>query len=329
MKDVAKAAGVSHQTVSRVLNSHPSVSNGARQRVEAAISELGYRRNLTARSLVTRRSGTVGVLATELMQYGPTQTLLGIESAARHAGYFVSIATVRDVSVESVRDALQHLRDQAIDGMVVVVPHPGILDALSRLEHNFPVVTAMSATGGTLGSAGVNQRRGAQLAVEHLISLGHKRIAHLSGPMDWFDAVERVKGWREALFAAGLPADLLIRGDWTAQRGYEVGLGNLGNVTGFFAANDQLALGLLRGLQESGLQVPRDISVVGYDDQPEASYFYPPLTTVRQDFEKLGRRCIEVLIGQVESGLVQPKSIIDPLFVVRSTTAPPENTESN
>jgi DNA-binding LacI/PurR family transcriptional regulator len=330
MKDVARLAGVSHQTVSRYLNGHPSVSDRVRERVAAAIDELGYRRNVAARSLVTRRSRTIGVLATELVQFGPTQTLLGIERAAREAGYFVGIATVREVCKDSVRDALDYLRDQSVDGIVVVVPHPGILEALDQISHSFPVVTAMSATGGKLGSAAVNQRRGARMAVEHLLDLGHTRIGHLSGPLEWFDALERVAGWREALTEAGHPADILFQGDWTAQCGYEVGLTlcNSPETTAYFAANDQLALGLLRGVQECGLRVPEDISIVGYDDQPEAGFFYPPLTTVRQDFEELGRRCLEVLIGQLESGVVPPNLVVEPTFVARATTGPAVSTRA-
>jgi DNA-binding LacI/PurR family transcriptional regulator len=145
MKDVAQVAGVSHQTVSRVLNGHPNVSREARERVEAAIAELGYRRNVIARSLATRRSQTVGVLASDLSQYGPARTLLGVETAARDAGYFVSIASLRDVSFEAVKDALDHFYDQGVDGIIVVVPHPRVLEALDRICPGLPIITATSA----------------------------------------------------------------------------------------------------------------------------------------------------------------------------------------
>ena len=324
MKDVARVAGVSYQTVSRVLNGHPNVSASARERVEAAIAELGYRRNTVARSLATRRSQTIGVLASELAQYGPARTLLGLEQAARDAGYFVSIATLREVTPSAVQDALDHFADQAVDGIVVVVPHPGLLEALDRIEHSFPVVAATSDPDRPAAGAGVDQRLGARLAVRHLVELGHTRIGHLSGPSDWYDAVERVRGWREALDEAGLPADLLIEGDWTAARGYEVGLevARSREATGMFVANDQMSLGLLRGVQESGLRVPRDLSIVGYDDQPEAAFFFPPLTTVRQDFEALGRRCIEALLAALEEGRPEARTV-EPQLVVRSTTGPP------
>ena len=324
MKDVAKLAGVSHQTVSRVLNGHPNVSASARERVEAAISALGYRRNPVARSLVTRRSQTIGVLASELGQYGPSHTLLGLEQAARDAGYFVSIATLRDVTTPAVREILGRFADQAVDGIIVIGPHPGLLEALDGIEHAFPVVAATSDPGRPAG-AGVDQQLGARLAVRHLVELGHTRIGHLSGPSDWYDAAERVAGWREALAEAGLAAEVLIEGDWTARRGYEVGLEIAASrpATAMFVANDQMALGLLRGVQESGLVVPQDLSVVGFDDQPEAAYFFPPLTTVRQDFEELGRRCIASLLSALDESSPGARRGVDPELVVRATTGRP------
>ncbi|GAC1450854.1 MAG: LacI family DNA-binding transcriptional regulator [Pseudarthrobacter sp.] len=325
MKDVAKLAGVSHQTVSRVLNGHPNVSAKARERVEAAISELGYRRNSIARTLVTRRSQTIGVLASDLSQYGPARTLLGLEQAARAAGYFVSIATLREITVDSVSDALEHFRDQGVDGIIVIVPHPGILEALDALQPGVPVVAATSDSRRHSPGAAVDQRMGARMAVQHLIDLGHTRIGHVSGPMEWFDAAERVEGWREALADAGLAPGLLLHGDWSADSGYVAGssLGPTPEVTAMFVANDQMALGLLRALHEQQLVIPRDVSVVGYDDQPEAGHFYPPLTTVRQDFEELGRQCISALLTSLEEGVEGGKRLVEPKLVLRATTAPP------
>lgn len=321
MKDVARLAGVSHQTVSRVLNGHPNVSADARRRVGAAIEQLGYRRNKAARSLVTRRSQTIGVLAAELSQYGPSRTLLGIETAARDAGYFVSIATLRDITPLTVEDAITHFSDQAVDGIVIVVPDPRIMRALDRIEHGFPIVT-VTAADKRLASAVVNQRLGARVAVEHLIGLGHRRIGHLSGPLDWFDAVERVEGWKTALTDSGLGPDYLVQGDWTAECGYEAGTEFVSqrSVSAMFIGNDQMALGFLRAVQEGGLSVPADISVVGYDDQPEAAYFFPALTTVRQDFEEAGRRCIGLLLQQVDAGTEAIHPVLEPRLIVRSST---------
>ena len=321
MKDVAKVAGVSHQTVSRVINGHPHVSADARRRVEAAIGQLGYRRNTAARSLVTRRSHTIGVLAAGLSQYGPSKTLVGIEAAARDAGYFVSIASLRDISTRSVTDAIGHFSDQSAEGIVIIVPDPGLLRALDQIEHDFPVVVASAASKG-LGSASMNQRLGARMAVEHLIHLGHRTIGHVSGPLEWYDAVQRLEGWKAAMTDAGLAPEYLAEGNWTAQSGYIVGTEFASNraASAMFIANDQMALGFLRAVQESGLTVPGDVSIIGYDDQPEAAFFFPALTTVRQDFEELGRRCVELLVRKVDPESEVVQIVVDPQLVVRSST---------
>lgn len=325
MEDVARVAGVSHQTVSRVLNAHPNVSPKTRERVEKAIAELGYRRNTAARSLVTRRSQTIGVLGSEMSQYGPSNTLLGVQQAARDAGYFVSIAGLREVTPDTIKDALGHFLDQAVDGIVVVVPHPGTFEVLHEISVPVPLVAVGSSGDERLSGAAVDQRLGARLAVEHLVALGHRKIGHLSGPADWIDAASRIEGWREAMADAGLEASVLVEGDWSAECGYRAGLklAEERNVTALFAANDQMALGVLRAFHEAGVRVPEDISVVGYDDQPEAAYFIPPLTTVNQDFEELGRRCIQVMLDDLENGTAGTAVVVEPRLIVRSTTSAP------
>ncbi|MCZ2403185.1 LacI family DNA-binding transcriptional regulator [Paenarthrobacter sp. Z7-10] len=325
MKDVARLAGVSHQTVSRVLNAQPNVSSKARELVEHAIAELGYRRNTAARNLVTRRSRTIGVLGSEMSQYGPSNTLLGVQQAARDEGYFVSIAGLRDVSAESITDAVGYFLDQAVDGVIVIVPHPGTFEVLHRLGPDVPLVAVGSGGGEGISGAGVDQRLGAELAVNHLIDLGHRQIAHLSGPSGWIDAAGRVAGWRGALAAAGLEAAVLLEGDWSAGCGYRAGLRIAANrdVTAVFVANDQMALGMLRAFSETGVRVPEDISIVGYDDQPEAAYFLPPLTTVSQDFEELGRSCMRVLLRALRETSAESDPLVRPRLVVRSTTAAP------
>ncbi|SEJ80112.1 transcriptional regulator, LacI family [Arthrobacter sp. yr096] len=325
MGDVAKLAGVSHQTVSRVLNNHPNVSGKTKERVEEAIASLGYRRNTAARSLVTRRSRTIGVLACETGQFGPANTLLGVEQAGREAGYFVSIANLREVTSASVNDAIAHFRNQSVDGIVILVPHPDVLAALRDVEVPVPIVAVGAGAGNQLQGASLDQRLGARLAVEHLIALGHRHIAHISGPTHWIDAAERIKGWQEALGSAGLEPDVLLQGAWDAASGYRAGLELLKHhgVTAVFVANDQMAVGVLRAVQEAGLRVPGEISVVGYDDQPEAEFFMPPLTTVRQDFEELGRRCMEAVLQQLDGDGGTGDQIVSPRLVVRSTTAAP------
>jgi DNA-binding LacI/PurR family transcriptional regulator len=323
LNDVAALAGVSHQTVSRVVNNHPNVSKATRERVEAAISELGYRRNTAARSLVTRRSQTVGVLGSELSQYGPANTILGVEQAARDAGYFVSIAALKTVNRDTISDALRHFQDQSVDGVVVVVPHSETLSALDEMDLDVPVVTVGSLGNEKISGAMVDQKRGAELAVRHLIDQGHSRIAHVSGPLDWIDGAARAEGWRQTLRAAGLEDDLLVHGDWSAGSGYEIGrqLAMERSATAVFVGNDQMALGLLRAFSEAGINVPGDVSVVGFDDTPEAAYFVPPLTTIRQDFEELGRRCVDAMVGEIEEGAPVSGIVVTPELVVRGSTA--------
>ncbi|XAS67658.1 LacI family DNA-binding transcriptional regulator [Micrococcaceae bacterium Sec5.7] len=325
LEDVAERAGVSHQTVSRVVNNHPNVSKTTRERVEAAIAELGYRRNSAARSLVTRRSQTIGVLGSELSQYGPANTLLGVEQAARNAGYFVSIAALRSVSREAIFDALRHFMDQSVDGIVVLVPHSETLLALEELQPGVPVVAVGSLGNSAVSGAMVDQKRGAELAVGHLIEQGHRRIGHIAGPRDWIDGAARADGWSGALLAAGLADDLLVEGDWSAGSGYSIGrrLAAERTATALFVGNDQMALGLLRAFSEAGVRVPDDVSVVGFDDQPESGYFTPPLTTVRQDFEELGRRCMDIMLTEIEHGAGVSTTVVTPELVVRGSTAAP------
>ena len=324
LEDVAALAKVSHQTVSRVINNHPNVSAATRVRVEAAIAELGYRRNTAARSLVTRRTQTIGVLASELGQYGPANMLLGVQQAAREAGYFVSIAAIKGAGATAISDAVRHLTDQGADGMIVIVPHDGTLQTLEQLNLDLPVIVVGGAGDERLSGAMVDQKLGARLAVAHLISLGHRRIGHVSGPLDWIDGQARVKGWREELADAGLPDDLLIEGDWSAGSGYRIGqqLAEQRDATAVFVSNDQMALGLLRAFGEKGVRVPEDVSVVGFDDQPESAYFMPPLTTVRQDFEELGKRCMDLMRAQIEEGAAAGTLVVGPELVVRASTSP-------
>ena len=325
LEDVAELAGVSHQTVSRVVNSHPHVSAGTREKVEAAIARLGYRRNSAARSLVTRRSQTIGVLASELSQYGPANTLLGVERAARDAGYFVSVATLREVNRDAILDAVRHFLDQSVEGIVVIVPHTEMPAALAELPIGVPVVAVGPTGNDAVGGVMVDQRRGAQLAVQHLIGQGHVRIGHVAGPQDWIDAAARADGWRSTLDGAGLDAGPMIEGDWSAGSGYEIGrrLAAAHHPTALFVGNDQMAVGVLRALNEAGIKVPEDISVVGFDDQPEAGYFSPPLTVVRQDFEELGRRCMDLMLGALEGAEGARTLVVEPELVLRGSTAPP------
>lgn len=325
MHDVAALAGVSHQTVSRVLNDHPRVRPETRQRVLDAIAQLGYRRNSAARALVTRRTGTIGVVTSGSALFGPTSTLIALEHAARDAGLFVSVATLPTWGADQVSTVLEHFMSQGVDGVVVIAAHDDAVVAVQAFDEPVPIVmVGPKNLPGPLHSVAVDQYAGGRLAVRHLLELGHRDVVHLAGPVDWLDARWRIEGWRDELAAAGIRAGEPIPGDWSAQRGYDVGrelaAGEL--PTAVFAANDQLALGLLRAFAEAGLRVPTDVSVVGFDDVDGSAHFFPPLTTVRQEFGALGRRCMVLLLGAIAGECVD-SGLIAPSLMVRASSGPP------
>ena len=329
MADVARLAGVSHQTVSRVVNGQPNLRPETRDRVLAAIQQLGYRPNTAARSLVTRRSGTIGVIGSKSGFWGPSTVHRTIQAAGRAAGYFVSSASLQSLTREEFVDAMNHLRDQHVEGIVLIAATDEAVDAArAQVDQGVPVVVVEGDEAKAPWTVGVDQVAGAVLGTRHLLDLGHVEVVHLAGPLSWTEARARLQGYQDAMYGAGLRPAVQIEGDWTARSGYEAGRAIAGrrDVTAVFCANDQMALGLLRALSEAGLSVPGDISVVGFDDIPEAAYLIPPLTTVRQDFTAVGQRAIEILRAAM-SGAVSPGRLIQPELVVRaSTTAPPERT---
>ncbi|GAA2644897.1 LacI family DNA-binding transcriptional regulator [Dactylosporangium fulvum] len=331
MNDVARLAGVSHQTVSRVLNNHPSVSPATRARVLEAVRQLNYRPNAMARGLAGRRSRVVGVVSFDTILYGPASTLLGIERAARAAGYGVSIVTLEQVDHAGMVSALSALADQSVAGVVVIAPQTAAAAALHNMPMGMAAVAVESDTGGEIPAISVDQVTGARLAVRHLLELGHRKVWHLSGPRDWLETHGRIEGWRTTLEEAGLAAPKLMTGDWSARSGYAAGLELAGrdDVTAVFAGNDQMALGMMRAFHEHGIRVPDDVSIVGFDDIPEAEFLSPPLTTIRQDFDEVGRRCIAALLRVVEADLregpdrPEPDPRVAPTLVHRRSTAPP------
>ena len=325
MADVARLAGVSHQTVSRVLNEHPHVTADTRSRVERAIDELGYRRNTAARALVTRRSATLGVVSIGSSNYGPANTLIGIETAARADGYSVSFVSLERVDRQGMRAALDHLTSTGVDGVVVLSPTRTAVEAVQGLATDVPVVSVEGAVGDGRPAVVIDQVLGSRVATAHLLELGHRTVHHVRGPGDWLEADARVRGWQHELQVHGAPVPQCLAGDWSAASGYEAGrrLARQDDVTAVFVANDQMALGVLRALAEAGRSVPDDISVVGFDDIPEAAYLLPPLTTVRQDFAELGRRCLRQLVALIDGEPSQVDSTIEPELVVRSSTAGP------
>ena len=326
MTDVARLAGVSHQTVSRVLNNHPHVHPRTRLIVLAAVRELGYQPNTVARALATGRTKTLGVITLAGTHYGPASILNAIEAAARKAGYVVSVASRRPEADESVAEAVLRMHRQGVAGIIVIAPHPVAGEPLGDLATVIPLVLIEGTPGGELAVVSVDQAAGGRLATEHLLALGHRTVWHIAGPASWTEAAARTAGWRAALVYAGAAIPPLRRGDWSPAAGYAFGQEMAGRdeISAVFVANDQMALGLLRALGERGRRVPEEVSVVGFDDIPEAGYFAPPLTTVRQPFDQVGRDSVGTLIAQIESGTPQlDRETIAPELVVRQSTAPP------
>ena len=324
MVDVARLAGVSHQTVSRVLNDHPNVSPQTRAGVLAAIRDLGYRPNAAARTLVTGRTHVLGVISFDSTLYGPSSMLYGLERAA-HPDYSVAIASLTAFDRHSLHETVERFLGQAVEGIIVIAPHTSAVEALTGLAADMPLVAVKCGTHAPLPSVAIDNVAGAARATQHLLDLGHETVHHLGGPDSWMDAQERIDGWRETLRAAGAQVPELACGDWSARSGYEIGhrLAAMPEVTAVLCGNDQMALGLLRALAERGRQVPGDVSVVGFDDIPEAAYFPPPLTTVRQDFGELGRRALHLLMNRISGERsFQPALPIAPDLVLRASSAP-------
>jgi DNA-binding LacI/PurR family transcriptional regulator len=331
MSDVAARAGVSHQTVSRVINGHPYVAPETRERVEQAIAELGYRPNSAARALVTGSSRTIGLITSNINQYGPAQTMLGLERAARVAGYTVSIVVLDEATAGAMQEAVERLASQSVDAIVALATYADAFDAVQQVTTAVPVVTVQAQAEGGRLAVWVDQEAGARLATRYLLDLGHRSVLHVAGPAESLDARRRLEGWEAELADAGLRVPTPLRGDWTAASGYRAGKEIAARLqfsddrpTAVFVANDQMALGVLKALHEAGASVPGDVSIVGFDDIPEARFFTPPLTTVHQDFNEVGRQSLVLLLDEI--GAAQRSServVVPPEFKLRQSTAPP------
>lgn len=325
MAHVARRAGVSHQTVSRVLNDASAVRPETRDRVLRAISDLGYRRNSAARALVTRRSGVIGVIVDELPLYGPASTVTGIAEAARASGYGISLDPLFSLTGSTLAAAIEHHLSQSVEAIVLVTAHGAGLDEDAVRDLAVPVIALDGFLGPSAATAGVDQHAGGLMATRHLVELGHRRIAHITGPLDWPQSSARLAGFHDALEHAGVDAGPVVTGDWSPRSGHD-GVGRIlaedPAVTAIFVANDQMATGSLRALAEAGLRVPEDVSVVGFDDIPEAAFLQPPLTTIRQDFAALGREAVRLVVGALE-GVELPSALVPPRLVMRESTGRP------
>lgn len=327
IRDVAELAGVSHMTVSRVLNNSPKLRPETRKRVEIAIAELGYEPNVLAQSLAAGRSRQIGILVHAYSEYGPMSMLRSMYSAALDSGYVPVVYMLEKGTTDEVQEGLSALSSRRVDGLAIILPQVSALPFLNSAELPkvsvlFSSVPQESIPECSAVKVCINQYGGARKAVQHFIDRGHRRIAHIAGPQDWFDAQERLAAWEDVLSAAGLEKPAAIFGDWSAQSGYDAAdqVAQIPGITAVFSANDQMALGLIHGLKDKGYRVPEDISVIGFDGQPDSGHFLPPLTTVEQDFSSLGNLGMKILLNELENQPSQiPIAPVEPRLRVRSS----------
>jgi DNA-binding LacI/PurR family transcriptional regulator len=312
-------------TVSRVLNDYPGIKDSTRQRVLEVIDELNYRPNSAARALATHRSRRIGVMIEGAMEFGPASTLGGIELAARENGYTTTSVALRDEEDMTPQDAVALLIDQGIDALCVVAPRSSSMTSLRKISISVPVLVIKAERDPSFLTLSVDQQLGTHLVVDHLVALGHRDILHVSGPLDWLDARGRERAFHARVASWGMREREVVVGDWSADFGYRFAreLPVMPEYTAIFAANDEMALGVVHGLTELGISVPDQMSVVGFDDLPFARHFLPPLTTVRQDFHALGMKAMDVLHAAIEKREIPHRSKISAELVVRESTAPP------
>lgn len=327
MVDVARHAGVSQKTVSRVVNHAPHVRPEVRAKVTRAIEELGYRPNLAAQVLARERTHTIGVLASGSRWFGPARRLFDLEQAARRHGYTMALVSLPDLSVESVAEGIENLLVRGVEGVVIEVPsHLLKLDALAGL----PVVTSAGWIAGLPRQTvvDVDQEGVSARMTKYLLSLGHDTVWHLAGPRAWDAAEHRLAGWRSALHEGGRRVPRVLYGDWSARSGYQQGrkLAARAEVTAVYAANDHMAMGLLRAFGEAGRQIPADVSIVGFDDVPEAEFQMVPLTTVTIDAQGVAERILTELMQMIEGNAPPSKPIyLGAELVIRSSSGPCTN----
>jgi len=322
MADVAERAGVSGQTVSRVVNASPRVDPDTRARVEAAMTALGYRPHRAARALRTGRTQTLGLVVSTLASVGNSRMLQAVADAAAARDYALTVVTLG--ADGDVAAAFERLAEQGVDGAIVLNEATERVRAADVRAAGVRLVVVDSPRDDRFGVVETDHAAGAASAVDHLLALGHATVHHLGGPAGSFAAGERERGWREALSAAGAPVPPVVHGDWTSASGFAAASALLdAGATAVFAANDQMALGALRAVAESGRSVPDDVSVVGFDDIADAADYRPPLTTVRQDFDALGLRAVAALVDGIEADAGATLETVPTRLIVRESTAPP------
>jgi len=337
IKEVAEAAGVSMQTVSRVINNVSYVSDETRQRVEDIIERLGYRPSTLARSLSQRRSYTLGVVTFGLKYIGPSRTLNGIADKADELGYMLLMKKMDDFGAGFIDEAIDSLLSRHVDGIIWDVPEHDENQAWADEIKGIPVPIIFMSMEGKPGFSVVSldSYLGAQMATQHLIEQGCRNIGHISGGLAWWEARLRLQGWRETLEKAGrsVTGQQWEEGNYSSSSG-SVAAGKLFDrypqMDGIFVANDQMALSVMREAHRRGIRIPEQLAVVGFDNIPESAFFYPSLTTISQDPQLLGGQAVQSLVEMIEAQqdnrLVEPQSVlVPPTLVIRESSRKIQN----
>ena len=323
--DVARLAKVSHQTVSRVLNDNPSIRPETKSRVLKAMESLGYRPSLAARTLASSRSKMLGILSSDTDFTGPAAMVHHMEAAARAQGYFVVTVGIDANDEESVQSGIDHLMKLGIEGLALVTPQLRAVEIARAAVSGIPVVTLDSMYRMDELAVSVDNFAGGAAATQHLIDLGHRNIAHISGPQGWFESTTRAAGYTATMLNANLTPQV-IDGDWLIDTGYRIGkkldIESKG-LTALFIANDRMSFGFMHAMRERGIDVPTRLSIVGFDDLEEATYSSPPLTTLRQDFKQLGERAMNLLLSEISGTSTKKLDRLIPDLIVRGSTAAP------
>ena len=335
IKQVASAAGVSTQTVSRVINNRPDVSPETRENVQGVIEQLGYRPSALARSLIQQRSYTLGVVIAGLRFIGPSRTLSGITSAAEEKGYALLLKELPQFNTTDIQPIFEALHDRHVDGIIWAVPQVGKNHAWinhNPLETRIPFVYLTMQPGEDTFVVSINNYLGGRLATNHLLERGYKQIGHISGPVDWWETQERMAGWKDILRDGGIDRQTQhwVEGNWSSESGamaIEKLFAQYPEMDSVFVGNDQMALGVIQVAAKKGLRIPDDLGIVGFDNIPESAYFSPPLTTIEQDQYAIGKVAVERIIQVIESSLNGLDSFpsnsisLDPVLIVRQSSS--------
>ena len=330
IRDVAEAAGVSTQTVSRVANDRPDVADKTREHVQAVINQLGYQPSKVARSLIQGQSYALGVVSFGIGLYGPSLLLEGVQEAAVEADYSLMLKILPTADAHDAESILRDILSYHVDGIVWAVPEIGQnRDWLQEALHHFsvPIVFLNVQPRPNLLTAVIDNKHGGFMATQHLIDQGRKNIGIITGPMQWWEARQRELGWREALVKNGRPIDesYITNGDWTpssGERSIRMLLEWHPEMDAVFISNDQMALGAMKMAQQMGRQIPQDLAVIGFDDIPELPYFSPALSTVRQDVAEMGRQGVKQLLALIDEEDETPAKsvVIQPQIILRQSS---------